>query len=410
VRIGIVCNDTKGGVLPYVALGAGLRAAGHRVTVVAPEDFASAVLKQRLAFAPLSGSQEQIAEISAGAAERGTLSTMRLMLTELPKRVRQWTRETLDGCGDAELIIAGIGGMVTGLPVAEKLGVPFVEAQLQPVGVPTSVYPGVLLAGWPLWRGRFGRRLSHLLSDAAIGMQFAGAARTARRDVLKLKGAGKRPDPRLRLFGFSQHVVPMPRSLDVAVCGYWTMDEPDWTPPAELGAFLARDDRPVVSVGFGSMTSASPSLLAHVVSGAAADAGVRAVLLGGWAGLSIPESADVYVADAIPHSWLFPRMAAVVHHGGAGTTGAAFIAGVPQIVVPFAVDQPFWGKRVEVLGVGPKSIPRGRLTRLALARALTEAVKNTRCRDSARQLGTAIAAERGVEQAVSRLNASGLIR
>ena len=104
--------------------------------------------------------------------------------------------------------------------------------------------------------------------------------------------------------------------------------------------------------------------MTDLVLGAVRDAGVRAILLSGWGGLAAGVAAsDVHVADALPHDRLFPRMAAVVHHGGAGTTGAGVRAGVPSLVVPFGVDQPFWGSRIAALGVGPRPIPRRRLTR-----------------------------------------------
>ena len=93
-------------------------------------------------------------------------------------------------------------------------------------------------------------------------------------------------------------------------------------------------------------------------------------------------------------------MAAVVHHGGAGTTAAGFRAGVPTIVVPFMTDQPFWGKRVYELGVGPKPISRRRLTIKRLADAMTEAVTNSGIRQRAAELGRKIRAEDGIANAI----------
>ena len=400
MRIAIVCNDTRGGVQPYVALGAGLKLAGQDVRIVAPESFASMVAAADLKFAPLSQSHEEMLQLSAGAAERGTIETMRLMLTELPKRIRLWTAQTLEGCVGSDLLLGGIGGMLTGLPVAEKLGVPFIQAHLQPIGVPTSSYPGVLVAGLPIWWGNAGRRLSHFVSDAGIQMQFQGAAKAARRDALKLSGPAKQADPRLSLFGFSPLVVPMPPSPNREVTGYWTGADSVWSPPRELETFLAASTMHLVSLGFGSMTSRDSSLLAELAAGAAADSGVRLVLLSGWAGLNLVQNENVLVAESVPHQWLFPRMSAVVHHGGAGTTGAAFIAGVPQVVVPFAVDQPFWASRVQALGVGPTPIARKRLTRERLATAIRVALADRAISSVARRLGDQIADEQGVVNAV----------
>jgi len=171
-------------------------------------------------------------------------------------------------------------------------------------------------------------------------------------------------------------------------------------PPPGLDEFLARPG-PVVSIGFGSMTSDNPSALAQLVLEAIRRAGVDAVLLSGWGGLaSVASADDVFVAAAIPHDRLFPRVAAIVHHGGAGTTGAALRAGVPSVVIPFSVDQPFWASRVFALGVGPRPIPRARLNADSLAPAISLAIADQQIRSRAARLGELIRAEDGVAAAV----------
>ena len=159
---------------------------------------------------------------------------------------------------------------------------------------------------------------------------------------------------------------------------------------------------PPVYIGFGSMAGRHPERLATLVLEALAKSGQRGVLLTGWGGmraLSVPDS--VFVVDSVPHSWLFPRMAAVVHHGGAGTTAEGLRAGVPSIILPFAVDQAFWGKRVQALGVGPESIPQKNLTADRLAHAIDAAVTRPAIKQRAADLGEAIRAEDGVGNAVS---------
>jgi sterol 3beta-glucosyltransferase len=111
----------------------------------------------------------------------------------------------------------------------------------------------------------------------------------------------------------------------------------------------------------------------------------------------------VFVVDAAPHAWLFPRMAAVVHHGGAGTTAEGLRAGRPTVIVPFAVDQAFWGKRVQDLGVGPAPIPQKALTASKLAQAIRQAVEQAEIKRHAADLGSAIRAEDGVEAAVKTI-------
>lgn len=110
--------------------------------------------------------------------------------------------------------------------------------------------------------------------------------------------------------------------------------------------------------------------------------------------------------DAVPHDWLFPQVAAVVHHGGAGTTAAGLRAGVPSIVIPFMGDQPCWGERVSQLGVGPKPIPRRRLSVEGLAAAIRTATIDPEIRARAAGLGAQIRAEDGVARAVEAVQRS----
>ncbi|MEJ2600165.1 MAG: glycosyltransferase, partial [Anaerolineales bacterium] len=164
--------------------------------------------------------------------------------------------------------------------------------------------------------------------------------------------------------------------------------------------FLDSGDPPVY-VGFGSMAGSHPEKLATLVLKALAKSGQRGLLLTGWGGmqaLSVPDS--VFVVDSAPHGWLFPRMAAVVHHGGAGTTAEGLRAGVPTVILPFAVDQAFWGQRVKALGVGPEPIPFKKLTVDKLAHAIQEAVTQSEIKRRAASLGQAIRSEDGVGNAV----------
>ncbi len=404
MRIAVVCNDTRGGIQPYVALALGLKAAGHEVRAVAPSDLASMFTEVNLPVAPLSGSIEAVLRASDGAAERGAIASMRLAARELPRIIHAWTKETLDACTGVEVIAGGIGGMVLGLSVAEKVGARFVEAHLQPIGAPTDAYPGILLPGVPRWLGKWGRRMSHRLSESALWMSFRGPMMTARKNVLGLSGEPNAARGQAVMYGFSRQVVPVPLDTDRPrfATGYWVLPTPaNWVPPPELEAFLARKG-PVVSIGFGSMTSRDAEALTHLVLGAVRSAGVRAVLISGWGGLKEAQASDdIFFADSLPHEWLFPRVAAVVHHGGAGTTGAALRAGVPSVVVPFTMDQPFWGSRVEALGAGPKPIPRKRLTEKRLADALGLATGDAQMRTLAAELGAKLREEDGVAEAVA---------
>jgi sterol 3beta-glucosyltransferase len=155
-------------------------------------------------------------------------------------------------------------------------------------------------------------------------------------------------------------------------------------------------------IGFGSMGSRNPLETADLVLAALDRSGQRGILVSGWGGLSQANlPATVHMVESVPHSWLFPRVSAVVHHGGAGTTAAGLRAGVPSIVIPFFGDQLFWGQRVEKLGVGTAPIPRKKLTVDNLARAIDRAVTDLVMRQQAANLAAKIQAEDGIAIAVS---------
>jgi sterol 3beta-glucosyltransferase len=410
MRIAVIANDTRGGIQPYVALAAGLRRAGHEVRAVVPSDFVTmfAANGVDVPVAPLSGSVEAAARTSTSATERGAIGNLRYVARELKPRLHTWTRETLAACEGVDVLTGGVGGMVMGLSVADKLGVPFIETHLQPIGAPTDAYPGVLFPGVPRWLGSRAVRLSHHLTEAALWMPFKGAMASAREEVLGLAGRPTSADGQPVLYGFSRHVVYVPSegSRPRHVTGYWWLPAPEaWAPPPALVDFLDRDrGKPVVSIGFGSMASADPGAMSSLALDAVRDAGVRAVLVAGWGGLAtLGDADDVICVDSVPYDWLFPRVAAVVHHGGAGTTGAALKAGVPAVVVPFTVDQPFWGARVAALGAGPTPIPRARLTRPRLAEVLRRTVADEAMHARAAALGALISTEDGVAEAVGHI-------
>jgi UDP:flavonoid glycosyltransferase YjiC (YdhE family) len=206
------------------------------------------------------------------------------------------------------------------------------------------------------------------------------------------------------LCGFSTHVLPKPADWDEHqhVTGYWFLDEqPGWQPPEELKRFLDSGPPPVY-IGFGSMAHEDPERQTHLALRALELSGQRGVLLTGWGGLTRQAMpSNVLVVEDVPHAWLFPRMAAVVHHGGAGTTAEGLRAGVPNIITAFAPnDQPAWADRVVKLGVGPRVPGIKGLTAEKLAKAIRMAVNDPTMRARAAALGEKIRAENGIARAV----------
>jgi len=216
--------------------------------------------------------------------------------------------------------------------------------------------------------------------------------------VESVKGISGALSERLTMVPISPHVAPPdPQWPPYAhVTGYWIARQPQaWTPSADLLAFLEAGDQPIaVSLGAMSLAGEETRRAALMTLEAVQQAGVRAIVQG-WdealAGVDLPET--VYHAGPMPHTWLFDRVSAIVHHGGFGTTGSALRAGKPAIIVPHIIDQHLWAKRVHELGVGPAPIPRAKLTTESLAEAIAQATSDVAIREKAAKLGEQIRGE-----------------
>jgi sterol 3beta-glucosyltransferase len=409
MNIKIFASGSRGDVQPYVALGRGLQAVGHRVTVLGASDFANLVRSHELDFVATSESLEAFAQqlqVEGGNMVK-ILAAQAKAAQELARRA---AAEGLAACRDADLILGGLGGIFTGVAIAEKLGIPFIEAYLYPFA-PTRAFPSVLtpLPQTPLTSWANG--LTHQLARQMMWQSFRGADSKARSEVLDMPrsplwgpfGWLEEHSP-LVLYGYSPAVLPAPADWDTRshVTGYWFLDPAaDWRPQPELLDFLAAGPPPVY-IGFGSMASREPRETAEMALEALRRTGQRGVLYAGWGGLHKEDlPGNVFMVGSTPHSWLFPRMVAVVHHGGAGTTAAGLAAGVPSVVTPFFADQPFWAQRVYDLGVGPKPVPRRKLTAENLAASIQAAVSDNVMRERAAALGARIQAEDGVGAAVA---------
>lgn len=407
----LIAAGSRGDVQPYVALGKGLREAGHTVSVLASQDFQNLITAHGLEFFDLGGSMQTVAQSMEGLLEQGNfIKILSSMGPAAQRMVGQAAESGLVACQGSDVIIAGLGGLFVGLALSEKLGIPFVPAYLYPF-TPTREFPSVLSPSPQMQLPSWANRLSHRLAQQMMWQTFRAADNKARRQVLQIPPApfwgpfaSFQQQKRTILYGYSPQVIPFPGDWDdfMHVTGYWFLEpSAGWEPPIDLVDFL-QSGPPPVYIGFGSMVNRKPGETADLVLQALARTGQRGVLSAGWGGLqkeNLPET--VFMIGSIPHSWLFPKMAAVVHHGGVGTTAAGLSAGVPAIVTPYFGDQPFWGQRVYQLGVGPRPIPRQRLTVDRLAESICMAVSDPAMRESAARLGERIRAENGVARAVA---------
>lgn len=412
-EIAIVASGSRGDVQPYVALGVGLRAAGYAVRVLASDSFETLVTDAGLTFCSTGASIESLLQTDAWmkTLDSGNFLKILARMQQETKRAAAENAERLPPLlKGSDLIVSGLAGIGGAFAAAGKFGIPVIHAHVFPF-TPTTAFPSPLVPKLPLG-GVLNRVSFHVTRQMFWRMSKAGDA--AMRQALGLKQASFWGPYRAMaqsaepvLYGYSRHVLPRPDDWteNCHVTGYWFLEPPaDWKPGAELAAFLEAGAPPVY-IGFGSMGSRDPEKAANIALEALRLSGQRGILATGWGGMKAAElPAHVHVVSSVPHSWLFERMTAVVHHGGAGTTAAALRAGVPSVITPFMGDQPFWGKRVADLGVGTLPIPRKKLSAEGLADAITEAVSDSAMRQRAKALAEKIRGEDGVGNAVALID------
>jgi sterol 3beta-glucosyltransferase len=403
VRITVLSFGTRGDVQPLIALSRALIDAGYDVTLGADTEFAGEVEQHGITNKVLRLNLRQFLSSEAGRRAMGgnggapadSFETM--------------VRPMLDDCWAA---VQGTDAIIHDtmlLPayhMAEALGVPSMMTSVMPNMSPTRAFSliGAPRIGW----GALANRLSYQWYRLAW---FFGT-----RDVRRWceTTLGFRP-PRLQnywkmrgrivpvLYSYSSHVLPSPRDwpAETLASGYWFLDSiTEWQPPRELDAFLAKGPTPIY-VGFGSVIGADPDEMTAQVLAAIERTGQRAVLGTGWGGLrarALPPS--VFVVEDVPHGWLFPRVKAVVHHGGAGTTAAALRFARPSVICPFVTDQFFWGDLVAKNGWGPPPVPQKWLSAAALAAAIDCAAEDDGMRRRVLDVSERIRSEDGIGAAV----------
>lgn len=388
MRVVLSSYGSRGDVEPMAALAIALGGLGAEVRVCAPEDeeFAERLAGVGVEMVPV--------RLSIRALAAGATSTAAPSMTERVAMLAaaQYEAVTVAAQGADTVVATGLFPAVAGArTAAEKLGLRFAYVSYFPGMLPSPHHPPYPLPGRPLPEGVTDNRT---LWDLDVEGQNAvyGPGLTSFRQEVGLPPLDSVRDYAITgrpLLAADPVLGPWrePADLDVVQTGVWVQGD-ERPLPADVEAFLQAGEAPVY-VGFGSMAMQGSSDAARVAIEAVRAQGRRALVSRGWADLSLIDNQDDCLAvGETNHQALFPRVAAVVHHGGAGTTTTAARAGVPQVVVPQLVDQPYWAGRVATLGIGAAHdgpVPTVESLSAALATALT-----SQTTAAARELATAI--------------------
>lgn len=400
----MIAIGSTGDVRPYIILGRELKKRGHDIRIAAFEPFEESVRGAGLDFFRVGGDVKDLMSHLMKPGAVG-LSYLRESEKAVQKIAPVLLHDLMLAGEGAEAIICTFFGTMY-YSVAEKYRVPCIQTHYFPMDpnpeMPISSAPILNRASW--WN-----RLSYRIGYLMISILEKRYLTSWRKEHgLSLRSLRVGPDYTCNghripaIYAVSPQLMPRPECWDdrIYMSGFWWEEQPcEFAPPRELEEFLAHGEKPIY-IGFGSMVSGDMGETFRTVREAVELAGVRAIIASGWAGEEHPVNTDrIYYADYVPHDWLFPRVKAAVHHGGAGTTAASLRAGLPTLIIPFGGDQPFWGVRVHAAGCGPKPVNRYGMKAETLAARLRELTGNAAYRENAWAMSEALRREHGVTMA-----------
>lgn len=408
MRLTFVAFGTRGDVVPLIALGARLQALGHRIRLASHLEFEGMARQRGLDFHPIPGSFQDFLATAEGRRALGVPTNTPLGLTGVFSSFRSEAartyRECWEAAADAEGLVCSTLATNVGALMASRLDVPLAIALAVP-SMPSRYLPHPAMPPWPL--GPRYNRLSYgiaaWLIERGAGPVFATWRAEAERAA---NGQPARPLKATTLVAASPILAPRPVDWPAHshVTGFWWLPPQPAAIPADLQAFVERDD-PLICIGFGSMADNEPDRLRELVAGALALTKVRAVLVTG-SGNAISQvgaRGTTFEIANVDYGWLFPRVRAVVHQGGVGTASFCLRAGVPQVTVAYCLDHVFWAWRLSELGVAPKGLRRHRLTVESLAAAIRQVLDEPGYRERAAAVAPKVRGEDGLGQAIAIL-------
>jgi vancomycin aglycone glucosyltransferase len=368
MKIVLTSIGTRGDVQPLLALGESLVAKGHEVVVAAPADAQPLVEGVGLPYREAGRSFHEI--VGTGQSkDRWGFEVLGRMARAMPYQFARLR----EACSGADAVV---GGMMqfAGPSIAEHLEIPYFYTVFSPIWLRSDAHPPVSVP-W-LTAPRWVNGLLWLSVHFSWNLSLREAL-NRERALLRLPPVADVYRYLLEsghtLFAFDPVLAPDDVAAKDSAAGFWYLERQSRLTP-EVEEFLSAGPPPVY-FGFGSMPSVDPGRVTAALIEAAQRLGRRALISAGRAGLggnALPRG--VLTVGDTPHEQLFPRVACVVHHGGAGTFAMAARAGVPQVIVPHLVDQFYWGERVRALGLGPRPLHDLRFSAAQMAQAVEQAL------------------------------------
>ena len=422
MRITIITLGTRGDVQPFVALALGLQQAGHSVTLASTIDYEAFINSYGLKFWPIQVHFRHWMKTDAGRAVmdpgQNIVHSLRQLNYIAQSIIERCLVDSWAACENAEAVIYGaVALLLTMAHIQPVLNIPCFQVKMQPGLYPTGAFPPPAAPLIPkrlangFWPLRLYNRLMYRVLEQLFWQPLRPQINRWRQNSLNLRPLPWRGpyqayyQQRLPgLYGYSPRLIPRPNDWPDwhYVTGFWYLDAPPgWQPPPDLVDFLDAGPPPL-AVSFGSTLFQNGEQVRETIVQAITETGHRAIFISGWGGLGLEHLPDnAFACRSVPYDWLLPKVKAIIHHGGAGTTAAALRAGIPSVTIPVFADHPFWARRLAELKLGSKPIPRSRLTRDRLVGAIKAATEDGGLSDNAAQFRPLIQAETGVQNAVN---------
>lgn len=401
----MITIGSTGDVMPYIYLGTELKKRGYDITMCSFSNFENVILENGFKFAEIDSDavnfMRQIMQSNKGGIN---------YLINVDKEIKNIGINILDSVDraarGADAIISVFFGSLS-RKIAEKYKIKYVQTHFYPMDE-NDVAPIAtvkMYAGGKVWY-HMSYKIAYLILSSYENIRLS---KWRKKYKLSKGKVLTKPDYTIDgkkfpvIYAISDTVFPKQDYWDdnIYVTGYFTsQDAVDYTPEQGLLDFLKNNPK-VVYIGFGSMVSDNLNKYMNMVLEALKDTGIAAIITQGWGEIPNVEGSNIYITKAIPHEWLFDKVYAVVHHGGAGTFAAGLRHGKPTLVIPFGGDQSFSAQRAYRLGIGPKPIDSEKLTAQKLASNLIELVNNENYKINAEEIAVKVKEENGVVTAAN---------
>ncbi|GAA5879316.1 hypothetical protein JCM16303_003163 [Sporobolomyces ruberrimus] len=430
LRVTCLTIGSRGDVQPYIALCKGLMAQGHKCKIASHGEYRKWVEGHGIEFSAVGGDPAELMQLMI-SHDFFTISFMK----EAIGKFRGWLDDLLDsaweGCQNSDVLIESPSA-IAGYHIAEALRIPYYRAFTMPWSR-TRAYPHAFAVPEIKMGGGY-NYMTYTMFDQVFWRATSGQVNRWRKDTLKVRATNLDAMQQHKipfLYNFSPVVIPPPLDWreNIHVTGYWILENPGdsdsgdkWDPPEDLIEWMdkaKKEEKKIVFIGFGSIIIPDPVAMTKVISEAVEEAGVYAIVAKGWSDRAgskddseeekkkseekekeqseLLDRPFIYNVKSIPHDWLFTRIDAAVHHGGAGTTGASLRAGLPTVIKPFFGDQHFYADRVATLGIGTHLHD---FKTKEVTEALIAATTDEKQIERARQAGEDIRKEDGVANAI----------